>query len=119
MEFNRAGIRCDSNDARLLELAKQGVTVALAKAACDKAKHSKPNQNIPFAYVLRILNDVSFKASHGNAGNTKPSTSDMPIPQTYTFAGVNRSGDAQVMEASLERNGITSAVLDTMDDIPL
>ena len=66
--MNRAGIKCQAADPRLLALAEQGVTPQTAAAACAEAKDKKPGEQIALGYVVAILNRWSADAAKVNAG---------------------------------------------------
>lgn len=67
--FNRAGIRCQPADPRLIALAEQGVTSETVVAACNEAKAAKPGQSVGLGYVVAILQRWSNEASKLQAGH--------------------------------------------------
>lgn len=66
--FNRAGIKAQPADPRLIALAEQGVTPQTVAAACAEAKQAKPNESIGLGYVVAILNRWSADAAKVAAG---------------------------------------------------
>lgn len=90
------GINGSPGDLRLIALADQGVSVETVRAACEAAKKAKPNESIPPAYVLSILERWAKEAATLNAaGAAQPGTAT-----TLTKAG---QATARNMEAWLER----------------
>jgi hypothetical protein len=66
--MNRAGIKAQSADPRLIALAEQGVTPQTVTAACTEAKAAKPGETVGLGYVVAILNRWSAEASKVKAG---------------------------------------------------
>ncbi len=90
------GINSNPGDLRLIALADQGVSVETVQAACEAAKKAKPNEAIPMAYVLSILERWAKEAAGLNAaGAAQPGATT-----TLTRAG---QATARNMEAWLER----------------
>lgn len=90
------GINGNPGDLRLLALADQGVSAETVQAACEAAKKAKPNEPIPPAYVLTILERWAKEAAELNArGAAQPGATS-----TLTKAG---QATARNMEAWLER----------------
>jgi uncharacterized protein YdaU (DUF1376 family) len=74
--MRRFGISSNPGDLRLIALADQGVSVETVTAACEAAKTAKPDEAIPAAYVLAILERWAKEASDLNAkGATAPRAS--------------------------------------------
>lgn len=90
------GIMGQPADPRLIALAQQGISVETMRAACDDARHSKPNERIPPAYVFSILERWAKEAAGLNASGAAPPGST----STLTKAG---QATARNMEAWLER----------------
>jgi hypothetical protein len=71
--MRRFGISSNPGDLRLIALADQGVSVETMRAACEAAKKAKPDESIPPAYVLSILERWAKDAAELNAkGATAP-----------------------------------------------
>jgi hypothetical protein len=66
------GINSNPGDLRLIALAGQGVTVESVQAACEAAKKAKPNESIPTAYVLSILERWAKEAAELKAAGATP-----------------------------------------------
>lgn len=74
---NRAGIKAQPADPRLMALAEQGVTPQTMAAACAEAKQAKPGESVGIGYVVAILNRWSsdaakVKASGANGARASP-----------------------------------------------
>lgn len=76
------GINSNPGDLRLIALADQGVTVDTVTAACEAAKKAKPNEAIPPAYVLSILESWAKKAAELKASGAAPPRQGQPGYQT-------------------------------------
>lgn len=71
--MRRFGINSNPGDLRLIALAEQGVSMESMQAACEAAKKAKPDEAIPAAYVLAILERWAKDAAELNAkGATAP-----------------------------------------------
>lgn len=65
---NRAGIKAQPADPRLMALAEQGVTPQTMAAACAEAKQAKPGESVGIGYVVAILNRWAADAAKVKAG---------------------------------------------------
>jgi uncharacterized protein YdaU (DUF1376 family) len=74
------GINSNPGDMRLIALADQGVTVDTVQAACEAAKKAKPNEAIPPAYVLSILESWAKKARDLQATGAAPPLQLRAVP---------------------------------------
>jgi uncharacterized protein YdaU (DUF1376 family) len=78
------GINGNPGDLRLIALAEQGVTAETVKAACEAAKKAKPNESIPPAYVLSILERWAKEAAELKAAGATPPRQGQAGYQTAT-----------------------------------
>jgi uncharacterized protein YdaU (DUF1376 family) len=90
------GINGNPGDLRLIALADQGVSVETMRAACEAAKKAKPNESIPPAYVLSIVERWAKEAATLNAtGATQPQQANghayAPVEKFNPTAYVNRN----------------------------
>jgi uncharacterized protein YdaU (DUF1376 family) len=88
--MRRFGISSNPGDMRLIALADQGVSADSVQAACEAAKQAKPDEAIPAAYVLAILERWAKDAAELKAkGATAPRTS----PRQAANANMQRLND--------------------------
>jgi uncharacterized protein YdaU (DUF1376 family) len=88
--MRRFGISSNPGDMRLIALADQGVSADSVQAACEAAKKAKPDEAIPAAYVLAILERWAKDAADLNAtGATPPRAS----PRQAANANMQRLND--------------------------
>jgi uncharacterized protein YdaU (DUF1376 family) len=92
--MRRFGIASNPGDLRLLALAEQGVSTDSVQAACEAAKKAKPDEAIPAAYVLAILERWAKDAAELNAAGATPPQPQQVNGQPVKFnptAYVNRN----------------------------
>lgn len=92
--MRRFGISSNPGDLRLIALAEQGVSTDSVQAACEAAKKAKPDEAIPAAYVLAILERWAKDAAELNAAGATPPQPQQVNGQPVKFnptAYVNRN----------------------------
>lgn len=90
--FRSAGVMTQPADPRLITLAEQGVDVETIESACAEAKRAKPNEQIGFAYVLKILERWAAGAASLNVtGAAQPRASPSRPEKFDPVAAVNRN----------------------------
>lgn len=78
-------VSANPSDPRLMALAAQGVAAETVRAACEDAKHSKPRERIPPAYVFSILERWAKEAATLKAsGAAQPRASPRQAQQANT-----------------------------------
>ena len=95
--MRRFGISSNPGDLRLIALAEQGVSTESVQAACEAAKKAKPDEAIPAAYVLAILERWAKDAAELNAKgataprqNTRQSANDRAVEWAASLTGRSR-----------------------------
>lgn len=88
--MRRFGISSNPGDLRLIALAEQGVSTDSVQAACEAAKKAKPDEAIPAAYVLAILERWAKDAAELKA---KGATAPRASPRQAANANMQRLND--------------------------
>jgi uncharacterized protein YdaU (DUF1376 family) len=88
--MRRFGISSNPGDMRLIALADQGVSADSVQAACEAAKQAKPDEAIPAAYVLAILERWAKDAAELKA---KGATAPRASPRQAANANMQRLND--------------------------